>query len=582
MSISVLLSLQQRGGCLQMQDMILIIITMSKIFDPSKSNHFNSPRLPKPDSNERPGQEEIKSANQTNLWIPRFSDFLSKMLEQARRIAPSFKFNNCEGNLLEQVLLMFQQAVDIYLNRYHKRIVTHQKRKSHTEGLTDRPENLEELEAAKETMKNLVKYEKLLNSKEEKLLLKAEKLQEDLENFKIIKENFEIYLKTFENEKIVWHENKSKELEKIENDRKKLAFEKQNLEKLAKDLTGIKEKLEKKEEEIWNKVKVKEEQLETRINRSKDDLEEEKTRLQQDRLSFESEKWTLQSKISELEELTALLQLRQSHLEQEKSDLLQEKQLFRNQKSQLEQEKHEFNLSRKSSPTKSLQDTEGQSPNDQSMFNLSFEPILSQSIILPETRSPDPGLENVYLELNEQIEKINKELESRENALNTKEAELASLNHFLQEKMNEYKSIEESLLESKFHLEEFQLNTITEIEENSKIIVSLITKLNQLKHELEALVEKVLKQLNCIKKYSLNLEVIQEDPFESTPEVSPNFEFRFGFTEFEEFHKRLKEVERISESFSERMNSTGTVESELETSLDEKIRELSGLYVNKD
>jgi chromosome segregation ATPase len=216
------------------------------------------------------------------------------------------------------------------------------------------------------------------------------------------------------------------------------------------------------------------------------------------------------------------------------------------------------------------------------MFNLSFEPILSQSIILPETRSPDPGLENVYLELNEQIEKINKELESRENALNTKEAELASLNHFLQEKMNEYKSIEESLLESKFHLEEFQLNTITEIEENSKIIVSLITKLNQLKHELEALVEKVLKQLNCIKKYSLNLEVIQEDPFESTPEVSPNFEFRFGFTEFEEFHKRLKEVERISESFSERMNSTGTVESELETSLDEKIRELSGLYVNKD
>ena len=78
------------------------------------------------------------------------------------------------------------------------------------------------------------------------------------------------------------------------------------------------------------------------------------------------------------------------------------------------------------------------------------------------------------------------------------------------------------------------------------------------------------------------LQVIKEDPYECTPEVSPNMEIRFGFVEFEEIDKRLKEVERISDSFNERMNTEVTLDNELESSLDEKLRELSNLIKFKD
>ena len=575
---------------------------MSKNFNFLKSNNFNSPRLleqtdqnslhssPSPESSSPLPQLSLPPTpscqSQVQLWIPRFSFFLASLKEQTRRISPAFKFENPKGNLLEQVLQSYKQSVDIYLEKYQKNIVSHSKRSSHCEDPTSKSEeNIEDIQTAKETMKNLMKYEKLLNAKEEKILIKAEKLQEDLENFKIIKENFENYLKNFENEKVAWHENKMKEMEKIDLDKKKLNAEKKRIEKLVQDLQGFKEKVESKEAEAFSRLKVREEQLnqlETQIYQRKEDLDQEISSFKQEKLSFESEKWSFQGQISGLSDQQALLKLKQDHLDQEKLELIQEKQLLCDQKSKLEQEKHEFSLIRKSSPTKPHSEPEPQSSNDQSVFNLSFEPFLSQSIYLPDGKSPEPVLDHIYIELNDQFEKINKELEIRESKILTKEAEIDSVSNYLKHKMEEYKSIEESLIEAKGHLEEFQVNTISEIEYNSKVVVGLIKKLNALKTELEGLVEKVFKQLGFIKKYSLNLEVIQEDPFECTPEVSPNMEIRSGFVEFEEIDKRLKEVERISDSFNERMNTEVTVDSELESSLDEKLRELNNLITFKD
>lgn len=538
-----------------------LLVLMNNYLEVPLHNKFTSPKgllIENPEQFIQRSEPE-GFISKVQIGIPRFSEFLIQILEQTRRISPSFRFQSHDGSILEQVLEMYKDCVDMYLKRYTKQLVCHQKNKSNVEVFQDL--DIKEDHKARETMKNLLKYEQLLNKKEQSISLKSNKLEEDLENFQIIKENFEACVEAFEEEKKIWFESKMKESERIEWDKRKINNDKNELEKVLENLKVYKENFDKKQADLVESVQKREELLkeaETELENQQECLRIEKSQFQSQKIQFENEKWELESKLAGLDDKDAIYSLKLQHLESEKEEFFKEKERFCAEKSQFEREKHEFN----SQPLKSIPFPTEKSSESQQIPYLPLE-------ISHSDQSKD--LEKVYSELNYQISRINKSIESRESNLSKRESEL-------NQKTIEYRSIEYSLYESKIHLEEFQLYTICEIEENSQTIKSLIASLKKLKSELEALVAKVFKELNLIKRFSLNLEVIKEEPFESTPEASPKIEIKRGFLDIDDFSSKLKEIE----NFADRIYTTETFESDLESNIDEKLKEISLINPNNE
>lgn len=539
---------------------------MNNFLEVPASFQFNSPVGIDPCESERQilKSDRLGHVPKVQIGIPRFSEFLLQVLEQTRRISPSFKLKSHDGSILDQVAGMFKDCVELYLKRYTKQLVFHQKHKSTGEDLT---EFEGEEERARETMRNLLKYEQLLNKKEQAIQLKSQKLEEDLQNFQIIKVNFEGYIESFECEKNSWLETKNKEIEKIESDKKKIAHDKADIEKILGNLKVYKENWDKKQEQAVESVKKREELLretEDSLEKLKESLMLEKAQFQSQKIQFDNEKWAFESKLESLEDKEAIYALKIEHLESEKTELLKEKEAFLEEKSKFEREKHEVhsNLGRNCEKFV-LSDCQVESVTGSSSpyFGIPFS-------------EPSKEIEQVYFELNHELERVYRDIQERESGLAKREAEL-------EYKVNEYKSIEYSLFESKIQLEEFQLYTIPEIEDNTQQIQSLIESLQRLKYELESLVGKVTKELAQIKRFSLNLEVIHEETYESTPEASPKIELKRGFIDIEDFSSKLKEIEKISENISKRMNTSETTESDLEKSIEEKLKEISQMYENK-
>ena len=146
-----------------------------------------------------------------DLGIPKISDFISKLQEQIQRFNPSFAFKYCPESPLLQAIKLFSQAIDNFLERYSKLIANAQSKikgepdideenySARSDSKINRSQNLDN---AKETMKNLCKYELLLKKKEENLREEKEKFNEELENLKIIDENISQTKIAIENDKI--------------------------------------------------------------------------------------------------------------------------------------------------------------------------------------------------------------------------------------------------------------------------------------------------------------------------------------------------------------------------------------------
>jgi prefoldin subunit 5 len=196
---------------------------------------------------------------------------------------------------------------------------------------------------------------------------------------------------------------------------------------------------------------------------------------------------------------------------QEKLDLDQEKALLHSKKLKL------LNDKSCNSPRVLKQDSDRQTNIfDLSPVNTSGDVVCGSSILF-ESKSGENGkdFDLAYIELSEQIEKINKDFDVKEQSLQQKEAELAELSQVLNEKFHQNSMIFQCLSQSKSYIDEFNSQTLTEFECNSQLLVDLITSLKSQKAELELLTEKVHKQLTILKTRPTGLDVIKEEPSES-------------------------------------------------------------------
>lgn len=412
------------------------------------------------------------------------SDFIQEMLREVRRISPSFTFNLGKGPLTQQILCAFKESVDNFLMNYSNRMTMHHKTKSQTVKTT-----FNEVSQAnhKETAKNLLKFEKILKLKEEKITEKLREVEFELVNLKKLTSNLE-------KREEKWLKIKKEEMLQLENDKNSISAERQRLEELYSLLKSKKTDLDERE---------------SSLNTLATSLSQEKSTIVLKTVVHNKAIWELNKKQSELESQQSILSLKLEQFEHEKSEFEREKNLFLLEKK-LKSDKNPSKKHSKCLLPKLQKKNSGDLDkafdiHDISPLNESRDH--TQSINLFESGSGDNGkdLELVYIELNERIEKINHDLELREHAIMAKEAEL-------NEKFDQFIIIEQCLRESKLYLDEFNEQTAVEFENNSNELLGLMHSLKSRKLELEGLVVRLQQELEIVKEQKFQLEVVSEDP----------------------------------------------------------------------
>lgn len=419
------------------------------------------------------------------------SEFIQEMLMEIRRVSPTFTYNLSQGSLLQQILQAFKQSIDYYLKSYVTQIVKHQKTRSQTVKETVK---VNKDDKRSETVKQLLRFEKVLKLKEEKIAEKLNEVEFELCNLKKLSESIE-------KDKEKWHILKSQEQAKLENDRNLVLSGQHSLDQTYANLKMLKIELD---------------QRENSLNELSASLSQEKNQLLIKKIELNKATWELSKKQSNLESQQSILALKSDHFAQEKAEFEKEKSTFTLQNNQNSQRRSSRKFSRNTLPKLQIKN----SPDFDKVFNLiDISPLntsleYTQSINLFESRSGDNGkdFEVAYLELNEQLEKINNDLESREQDILAKEKELNAMSLSLNQKFEQFEIIEQCLKESKIYLDEFNDQTAIELENNSNELLCLIHSLKLKKSELEVVIEKVHRELRTIKDYKRSLEVIEEEP----------------------------------------------------------------------
>ena len=403
---------------------------------------------------------------------------------------------------------MFKQCINEYLQKYSSQIVRHSKQSSiaSTASIASFKNNLNEEELnedsrdkARETIRSLLKFEKILKLKELKIKTKAKTVKNELIKLKSFAEKLEQEKKRLKDLKV------SKEL----NTQDERRWVNEQIFAINENWALIKAKLsfiETRESQLDSKQI----ELEKYFSNIQAELAKERNEINILRIKSEKTEWDLMKRLSSLKSQESLLNLKLENLMQEKLDLDQEKALYHSKKLKVLLDKS------CSSPRVLRQDSDRQALIfDLSPVNTSGD-VVCGSPILFESKSGENGkdFDLAYIELNEQIEKINKDFELQEQSLQIREAELAELSQVLNEKFHQNSMIFQCLSQSKSYIDEFTTQTITEIETNSQVLVDLVTSLKSQKAELEFLTEKVHKQLALLKVRSAGLDTIREDPSE--------------------------------------------------------------------
>ena len=418
-------------------------------------------------------------------------DYIQQMLKEIRRISPTFTLNLSQGSLQLQILQAFKQSIDHYLKSYVTHIVKHQKSKSQTV-----KETVEGRKSEKnsETVKQLLNFERVLKLKEEKIAEKLNEVEFELFNLKKLSEGLE-------NDKEIWFLSKSQEQAKLENDRDSIVSEQLRLEQVFDKLKESKIELDERENSL---------------NELSASLSQEKNQLLIKKIELNKAAWEQSKKQSDLESQQSMLNLKLEHFAQEKAEFEKEKSLFSKESHKKIRRMSSRNFSKTTLPKLQIKSSPEYDKvfnmNDISPLNASIE--YTQSVNLFESRSGENGkdFDLAYIELNEEIERINKDLELREQAILTKEQELSAKNLNLNQKLEQIEIIEQCLRESKIYLDEFNEQTVVELEYNSNELLTLIHSLKARKSELEVLIDRVHKELRTIKNFKSGLDIIEEEP----------------------------------------------------------------------
>ena len=407
------------------------------------------------------------------------TDFINNLQDQVQRLSPNFAFKYSAEPPLIQALNYISQSIDCILG-------SNELKKTPSSPSLTLPSDLEK---AKETNKNLQKYEKILKKKEEKF----EKEKSEVKNLKKKLQDWETQLNK-QQLKIQGQEKSFLELQKQE----KLKFQArtEDLEKKLLEFTDYQERTQKKFDDLGKQIKFEKEalgQLERCLNESKVKLLEDQKSLTSERICLEQGKWRIGQAQRKIDEESSSLKLAQEQVQAELGLLNQAKSEFVKEKNEFYQQKYLL----KPDPVKRTEDR-----------TFEFSGDLESDIKMNDASEKD--LELKYQKIQCELENTSRELEERQILLEEQEESLHKVEKDLKYKFDNIKKIESSLTETKIQVEELKTNTIPDLENQSNLLGNLVKDIQLKKNELEVSIFKLTKEIEFVQKYKKKLDAESE------------------------------------------------------------------------
>ena len=414
------------------------------------------------------------------------TEFINQLQDQIRRINNVFSFKYSSDPPLTQALSYITQSIDSILEEKYKTSHDQTYNSSYSDSVADKnyQKLKEELDKARETSKNLNRYEQLLKKKEEKLESEKKQVKSMKKNLEKAEEDLiKIKTKSEQEEKIFIQSQKDLKT--------KLDLEREDLDRKLIEIKDMREKFETKMEETTKHLKYEKESLvhlESVLKETKSNLIVEQKNLSSYKIELEKFKWEIEQKERKVEESKILLNVKLEKLSEEVKALEIEKQKVLDSWARLERERTDL---------KGIQI--GQSKDSKGSSFRNFENEAKE-----EEKEIEIGM--ACEELESQIDKINKDFESRESGLDDRERSLNRTERDIQLKFENFRKIESSLTESKIYSEQLKDRIFPELEDQAKHLEALIKETNQKKRELEISIIKVNKEIEFIQRYKARLD----------------------------------------------------------------------------
>jgi hypothetical protein len=479
---------------------------LSRAMSPRNSAMRSNPRLIDP----------VLAYSRSSQGTLNVSDFINQVQSQLKRLSPSFSFEyNAEPPLI-QATSFLTQAIDFFLDEKSSMSSTDSKNQLENidDNLTERSKKLrDEIEKARETNKNLNRYENLLKKKEEKFEDERNKFKAEKLELREVQEKLKRDIENFNNQEKLWNDTKKKEQEKIK-------AEKLDIEKQIMETKDMKDKVEKRIDDNIKHLKYEKEsllQLENCLNQTKQSLSLDQKRITQEKLELEKEKWKLDQRERKIEESEALLKVKLEHLEQEKKLLENEKSNIQFHRKSLEDEKkdlvtlkEQFEYGERDSKLSQIKTPEERSYSARQDYNLYRTGTQDLDQKERDLEEREREIDLAYKTLQEQMDTFNRELEEKEILLDERENYLNRQEKTLTKKHEMVQMTETSLLESRIQIDELKNVTIPQLEKQSLVLESLIQEFNEKKNELEFLCDRLNSEIGLIEAGGARLGVINE------------------------------------------------------------------------
>jgi hypothetical protein len=262
---------------------------------------------------------------------------------------------------------------------------------------------------------------------------------------------------------------------------------------------------------------------------------QEQKKLSSFKIELEKQKWEVDQKERKLEESNLMFHVQLEKLQQEIKTVEAEKQKIMESWARLEEEKYNFNALK-------------ENPNDEP--KISYVRTFSS-----EGRSEDNEREveigRVCEELESQVERINKDLEIRENALEDREKNINRMEKELVFKIDNFRKIESSLTESRIYFEELKQQIFPELEEQAQRLEGLVKEAEAKKREADFSCIKLLKEIEYLQRYKNKLDTLYgtDKNNESLNEIEKNQTINLLAKELEDkiaiVNKKTEELEKL-------------------------------------
>ena len=470
------------------------------------------------------------------------SEFINKLQGEVQRLSPTFAFTYQVETPLAQALSFITQSIDEILmmkpDPDPKLSLSIEKEASKAK---------EELEKAKLTNKNLLKYEKILKKKAEKIA--KETIENNLNKKRI--QDQELQLQG-QKHLIETQEKNFSEFAKSEKER--LRSLQESLERKRTELNDLQEELDKKVKDSSTRIKYERtslESLEKHLSQSKAQLVEDQKSLTNEKIRLERLKLELERQQKSLNEAREGLTLNKATMETELKTIQYEKAKLLNLKQELNEQLVEIDQAKESLDNlKQTQKSPNRSTRGLEDKTFEFSGDLESEIKMQELTEKEIQIEQEYQRIQYHIENTSRALDERQSFLEDKEENLSKAEIALKSKFENIRKIETSLTEAKIEMEELKTNTLPELESQSDVLGTLVREIQSKKHELEMSILKLSKEIEFVQKYKKKLDCeneIREKLLNSIQE-SPNDELKEIIEELEgKMMKILKREEELDE-----------------------------------